>query len=150
MDDRDVGRAYQLFQRDLVRMYDGNVGGIRVFEPHPGGHGLHVHVLLNRRVNVHQVKRLTRKHGLGRDDVQDKVGRDAAQYLCKYLWKGGPTVSPGVRRWASFGAVRKVRVKNVHVDSSEAEHMRILTAGKKMTYNQYIAAYAHVRSVGYT
>lgn len=149
MDDKHIGFAYRKFQQDIVRLFHGNVGGVRVFEPHPGGHGLHVHALLNRWVPVGKVRRLARKHGLGRVNVKQVKDRGTIDYLAKYLTKNGLPVQKGVRKWAPFGSVRKVRVRAVHVESSETEHMKVLAAGKKLSFTQYLSNLKYVRATGF-
>lgn len=122
--DREIGKRWHLFQRDIIRLWHGNIGGLRVFEVHPGGHGLHVHLLVNRRVSIHEVLRLTRRHHTGRVGVRKAVPGDS-EYLSKYLAKDGPPLAKGIRRWQTFGILRRVPVRGIIVESSEANHIRL-------------------------
>lgn len=103
--------------RDLVR----NLGmsGVRVFELHPSGHGLHVHLACNQSVWVGNVRVLAKKHGFGRIHVEEfgQYG-DCAGYMGKYFskqakyWQGYKLV--GIRWWSTFGKpFDKIRVKDV-------------------------------------
>src|ERR1700761_2560151 len=55
------------FSNALCSFMGRTLYGLRVWEIHPGeySHGLHCHALLNRRINIHIVKRLAKKYGLG-------------------------------------------------------------------------------------
>jgi len=148
MSDRRVGIAYHYFQRDLIRLFHGNIAGVRVFEIHPGGHGLHVHFLCNRFVPARLVWGLSRKHGLGRVDV---VRADAgiSSYLSKYLGKTGPRLAKGMRRWAAFGTAPRFGVANVKVESMEAEYIKTRTGGRKVPFREYLVYAQEAKFAGY-
>jgi len=149
MPDWAVGSATHLLIRDLQRLHAGNVGGLRVYEVHPGGHGLHVHVLLNRRVNVHEVRRLAKRHGLGRIHVTPCKGRSAADYLTKYLTKDAAKLHKGVRRWAAFGTARRVPVRTVTYQTSEVDSVRLSLGGRKVSFSQYCVLRRAASLTGY-
>jgi len=90
-------------------------GGVRVTELH-GERGVHYHFLCTERLAVDLVRRVGRCHGIGRIHVA-KADRGAGLYLSKYLSKqheGAKTESGGnARRWAVFGDVDRVRVRDL-------------------------------------
>lgn len=99
----------------LKREYPG-VFGFRVFELHPGGHGLHVHFVCNLRLPVRRLRELSDRAGFGRIHVVEIEGADmlaVTEYLGKYLSKSRPEALKGRRLWAPFGdwpeATTKVR-----------------------------------------
>ncbi len=112
----DAARLWKMLCRDLVRSL--GMSGVRVFELHPGGHGLHVHLATNDYVRVEHVRPLCEKHGWGRLHVEEWTKEDCCGYMGKYLskqtkyWRGARLL--GIRWWAVFGDVSdKVRVKDV-------------------------------------
>lgn len=112
----DACKLWKMLCRDLVRKL--GMSGVRVFELHPQGHGLHVHLATNNYVRVEHVRQLTEKHGWGRLHVQVWEKDTCSGYMGKYLSKQQKYFSgaklKGVRWWAVFGDVSdKVRVKDV-------------------------------------
>ena len=102
---------FTAFLAHLKRHLDSDIGGVKVAELHPGGHGVHFHLLVNRRISVHVVRRVGRVYGIGRIQVKvaDQNAGAATEYLAKYMCKGGdrPHCESGrnMRRWAAFGAI---------------------------------------------
>ena len=90
---------------------------VRVFEPHPGGHGWHVHFLTNGRWDVNEVRLKAEAAGFGRIHVK-RVPRARADYIAKYVGKrlrnGGSPL--GARMWACVG-----------FEGTSAKHVRITT-----------------------
>lgn len=98
---REAARKWQLLQRDLVRSL--GMYGVRVFEAHPGGHGLHVHMVVSGRYDVNQVRPLCLRHGWGRINV---IRVSAPQYVAKYLTKSSRGLGwswRGLRMWSILG-----------------------------------------------
>lgn len=118
VDPRLAARMWAGLQRDLVRIC--GMFGVRVFEPHPGGHGLHVHVITGSYCPVFVVRDLCDRHGWGRCHVC-RIPKDQAGYVAKYVHKSKRLKTwSGIRLWASFGAKLSdtffpVKVKNVEV-----------------------------------
>lgn len=113
---------------DLCRELRRSLGfyGVRVFELHPSGHGLHVHVLTSSFFRIQDVLPICRRFGWGRVGVEtwDICETDrAVAYMSKYLGKQGGKKSwagmlRGIRWWSVFGKVEdKVRVKDVKCKS---------------------------------
>lgn len=91
--------------------------GLRVFELHGGGHGLHIHVLTGCYLYVNDVRALWRSCGGGRIHVLP-VPPNRAGYVGKYLTKRGrPQCFKSVRLWAKFGKFVACRVKDIRIES---------------------------------
>jgi len=102
--------------------------GLRVAEMHPGSwrsfgesHGLHIHALLNERVPIARLKKLSDKCGFGRIHVTrcDEAG---ALYLAKYLTKKPEVPLPkGMRSYGSIGMRdgdgQLTRIRDVKIES---------------------------------
>jgi len=149
MADWQVGPATALLFRDIGRMFCGNIGGVRVYEVHPGGHGLHVHALLNRWVPAAAVWRIARKHGLGRVDVVRCKSQGASAYLAKYLSKSAASLYPGTRRWQSWGNAKHVRVRSVTYETSDLNALRLMLGGKRVSLCELSAYSKKAKSLGF-
>lgn len=104
------------------------VNGLRAFELHPGGHGLHIHFVVNIRLPVDIVRVITTRAGFGRIHVKEIPGK-AALYLGKYLRKADrPECLRGCRLWSAFGGADSVKVKDIIVESEFSEAYRFLAA----------------------
>ena len=92
--------------------------GVRVFELHPGGHGLHVHVVTDQYYRVEDVRAALRGTGWGRIHVTRCSS--GAEYVAKYVGKARRSGElKGVRLWAAFGIPRDQRtcVRDIEVVS---------------------------------
>ena len=130
-DPRDASSLWRDFCRELVRSL--GFRGVRVFELHPGGHGLHIHVFTPDFQDVNQVRNIAHRFSFGRLHVERwgiLDAQQAASYMCKYVckdindWKGFHL--KGMRWWATFGMYDKVRVKDVEVDSARRKIWNML------------------------
>lgn len=126
---RTTAKLWSLAQRDLVRGLCFRA--VRVFELHPGGHGLHVHAVTPYWYPVHQMRRITTRHGFGRINVIS-IPSSRAGYVCKYLrkqrWRLYPELR-GMRLWACVGRSSDwlgVSCKNVVYDSPSTRTFRAL------------------------
>lgn len=91
--------------------------GVRVLELHDD-HGVHFHVVTNKRFKIRAVLAIGARYGFGRTHVErvtDVAGGIA--YLCKYLSKRRAPCVKRVRLWAAFGAIPRTRVADIVVDS---------------------------------
>jgi hypothetical protein len=91
--------------------------GVRVLELHDK-HGVHFHVITNKRYRIRRILALGERYGFGRTHVEwvrDVAGGIA--YLCKYLSKSRPACLKGVRLWAAFGDIERTRVCDIVCDS---------------------------------
>ena len=94
--------------------------GVRVFELHPGGHGLHVHLVTSKYIRVENVRSALIGTAWGRIDVQP-LDPGSANYVAKYLRKGErPECMKGCRLWSTVGDARAIaeRVKDILCDSA--------------------------------
>ena len=114
--------AWRKFALDVTNLYGGYVCGLRVLEAHKE-HGLHYHLLVNRRINIHLMLRMAKRYGFGRIGVE-RADKGSGRYLAKYLAKENKL--HGVARWHSFGAFEAVRVSDVVIESEYMEVRRSL------------------------
>jgi len=97
--------------RALVR--EASFYGLRVFELHPGGHGVHVHVLTDKYFPVQVLRPIAQRFGFGRVNVIKDV---PVEYGAKYLTKADrPGCFRGRRLWAAFGGIDSCKVKNIKI-----------------------------------
>jgi len=91
--------------------------GVRVLELHEE-HGVHFHVVTNRRFKIGRILEIGARYGFGRTGVErvtDVAG--GISYLCKYLSKRRAPCLRGVRLWAAFGQIGRTRVADIVSDS---------------------------------
>ena len=108
-------RARWNYLLTLIKRRWPNLCGLRVFELHKT-HGLHVHLVTNRFIDVNIMRALAIKAGWGRIHVQ-RIPAERADYLAKYLSKERPECLKGWRLWAGFGKWEWTKVKDVVFDS---------------------------------
>lgn len=128
---RVTASMWSLLQRDLVRGL--HFQGVRVFELHPGGHGLHVHAVTPHYYPVSWVRVITSEHGWGRIHVKN-IPSAAAGYVTKYLskqfWRPYRELR-GMRLWACVGRNADwsgVSCKNVVYESPSVLNFRFLSS----------------------
>lgn len=113
----------------MRREFGDQIPGIRVVEVHPGadgapgGHGLHFHVLIAKRIPVDVVRHLAIRAGFGRIHVK-KARAGHADYLAKYLGKKDDGLRRGTRRWANCFGFKGTLVRNIVVESTLADNCR--------------------------
>lgn len=110
-----AARLWSRLAQDLRRQ----VGfyGVRCFELHPGGHGLHIHFVTPRRYDVNHVRHYSDLHSFGRINVK-RMPASAAGYIAKYLQKASrcPALK-GKRLWSCVGFKEGSKVKDIVIDS---------------------------------
>lgn len=87
---KEVACMWRDCARELVRSL--GFFGVRVFELHPFGHGLHVHVCTTRYFDVNKVRAIAERFGWGRLHVEcwDTTSLESAcKYMSKYVGKQG-------------------------------------------------------------
>jgi len=99
----------------LIKRRWPKLAGLRVFELHKN-HGLHVHLVTNRWIDVNVARELAQQAGWGRIHVM-RIPPERAGYLAKYLSKQRPECFKGWRLWAGFGEWEWTKVKDVVFDS---------------------------------
>jgi len=75
---------------------------VRVFELHPGGHGLHIHCVARGWYPIRRLRSLSGAYGFGRIHVTKKPIVNPF-YICKYLGKEESAWCSGRRTWACVG-----------------------------------------------
>jgi len=139
---REAARRWSRFCR-LVLVRGFGVQGVRVFELHPGGHGLHVHCITRvglRRAQVRAIWAAVSGFGLGRWDIA-RVAGESALYALKYVQKGSRSPGlGGVRLWATFGGFAGCRARDVSRDTPESRFARkayaALVEGAMLTHKE--------------
>jgi len=107
-----------LFKRRAGRMLFGKCPGIRVIELHKF-HGVHFHVLFNKRIAIEEVLRLAGGLGFGRISVEKVRDKSRTKnYLKKYLRKDFMREHwrKGRRRWAGINGFDNTRCKDLTYD----------------------------------
>jgi len=103
--------------------------GIRVYEVHPGkwgeySHGLHVHVVCNRRHDVNLIRQTAKLAGWGRVHVT-RCKKGHAHYIAKYLHKARPDALKGWRLWATFNMPERTRLADILIESERGSMFRL-------------------------
>jgi len=96
--------------------------GVRAFELHPGGHGVHVHVLLNRYLHVHVMRKRCEQFGFGWIHVvrirNSGQANEIADYMSKYMNKQDrPECFKGCRLWAAIGKWGASKCSDIEIES---------------------------------
>lgn len=104
---RTVARRFRSFSnsrwwRDLMRFHSY----ICVYEPHPSGHGWHIHILTNVFIPVQELDIVSRSYLFGHSHIESAES-DCAFYIAKYVCK-----TTAVRALSD----RHVRIVNVSRD----------------------------------
>lgn len=134
---------WRIFARDVGNLYGGYVCGLRVLEPHDQ-HGLHYHLLVNRRLSIHLIRRIAERVGMFWIHVSRKsVDIGTAHYLAKYLSKKGPRLH-GVHKWGTFGCFRGVRVNDIVIESDYMNARRRIVGTRKVPIGwEYVLRRVH-------
>jgi len=106
-------RAFHEFIKKFMLLEGRLIRGLRVAELHKE-HGIHYHMLVNVRMNIHIVRRLAKPFGFGRIGVK-RCDAGTGMYLAKYLTKQDRI--PNIKRWGSIGGQFTVKTKDVEIDS---------------------------------
>jgi hypothetical protein len=106
--------------------------GIRAFEMHPGGHGLHVHVVTESWFDVSEIRRLWTGRATEWEGGRIHAARvpvAQAAYIGKYLSKSKrPPCLKGARLWAGVGGFETNKVRDIECRSALANGIRFFRA----------------------
>jgi len=124
---RVTANAWRSLAKELVRQL--GMWGVRVFELHPGGHGLHVHLVTSGWFAVEDVRRICDAMGWGRIHV--KVMDQGITYVAKYLHKAVRSGAlKGLRLWEVIGnkiaPMMRTKIKDVESDTTVGRAYRLL------------------------
>jgi len=125
---------FNQFMKELQNRHGGLINGIRVVEVHPGGHGLHYHLIVNLRIGVRLLRAIGKKYGIGRVHVTP-CNQGGAYYIGKYLSKPSE-LTKGARRWGTIGGFRPSRVRDIEIDSLFHRNMEKVFGGRKVTVQE--------------
>lgn len=135
-----IGPTWQKLQ-DWLRATYFQPQGVRVFEWHRD-HGLHIHMLVNRRIGVNELRRFARRLGFGRIHVV-RANLGAALYLAKYLGKDRGKIPFSGRAWARIGrvgvAVNAIEYRSPEITQRKRRIARLMAEGKS-SYEAWIRA----------
>jgi len=133
-DPKLISDRWRLFSFYLRRRYPG-LRIVRVLQKHPGGHGWHVHALLDRRIPHQVLLRIAARVGLGRMDFQMVSGqrrKDVVRYVTRYVTRDLRKRSKeckGVRLLTAAGHLRcSVRWWRRYVDCKVESSYSVLRA----------------------
>jgi hypothetical protein len=115
-------RTWNRFTVALRRRLPLGFKALRVWERHPGGHGLHVHMLSTIRMDLGMVRLLLERAGMGIVCHVAKAQTGCAKYLAKYLTKQGRI--RGVKQWSKLGKWQHVLCGSIVFKSKEADFFR--------------------------
>lgn len=119
----------------LIRRRWPEACGLRIFEMHKD-HGLHVHLLTNKRIDVNEARQLSKQAGWGRIHVM-RIPKEKTPYLAKYLSKERPKAFKRWRLWAGFGKCWDwTKVAHIQVESLHASVARGLREAFKWKGNR--------------
>jgi hypothetical protein len=126
---------YRRLRNEKERAKIKHLTGLRVFQMHPGGHGLHIHLATGCYLYINLMRALWKKSGGGRIHVLP-IAKDRVGYLAKYLGKHGrPLCLKGARLWAKFGTFNASRVKDIVIESdwTRTYHALVAVLGARFT-----------------
>lgn len=129
-------RQWARFWRAFCDSTNFFIGGLKVVELHPGGHGIHYHCLLNKRLPVSEIRRIGKRFGVGRVHVV-AANKGAGEYLAKYLSKRETGLSKHIRKWSTVGGFEGVKVANIEVDTDFVRKLRDVKGGRHITFAGY-------------
>jgi len=140
---QQAGRMWGNLQRRLVR--ELGFFGVRAFELHPGGHGLHVHAVASKYFDVNHVRRLAKACGFGRVHVCC-IPRDKARYIGKYLSKQKryPELK-GMRLFARVGASKFAGVPTSRIECISDQGKIFREFFDALSFDQRARLYHYVR-----
>jgi len=103
-----------------------NWGGVRVFELHPKGHGIHAHWVVRGYMCWELMQKAALQAGLGKIVHVDPepVTAATAYYLAKYLTKEEKL--QGVRQWSNIGTYEGIGKRDVIVESERLTRIKNL------------------------
>ena len=142
-DPRTISRRWAYFVHELRRVLPG-LRVIRVLQKHPGGHGWHVHALMDRYVSSHLLLHYADTAGLGRLDFQmvsrqkrENVIGYVSRYVSRDLRKRDPSAK-GARMLTAAGHLRcVVRWWRRYVDLTVESNQKQLRASMLAVLQTY-------------
>lgn len=122
--DRDYSLRWNALWKRIAAEFPA-VQGVRVYELHPGGHGIHVHAIFSSYLRVERVRALAGAAGWGRVHVFHPR-RSWSRYLAKHLRKSSlGKFNRGTRKWGCC-KFQGNRVCDIRVDSDLAHNMKVV------------------------
>jgi hypothetical protein len=131
-----------------LRKHEPLMKGLRVTELHKS-HGIHFHLLLDERVGIDLITRLSRPWGFGRIEVKI-ADLGSATYLSKYLSKQYMEDTPsfrGRRRWGVIGKLSATRCSDLVYETDYTRNRAFFGASKRQLHfnlHRAMANYSHL------
>lgn len=124
----EIRTRWRSFRHDYFRALGGKAKYVQVYEPHPGGHGWHVHIVVDRGfLPLALIRRFSGRAGFGRIHIERvwSVGRISG-YLGKYLSKGLANVKDmGVKRCRLVNLSRGLtRLVDIQIQSALTDKIK--------------------------
>lgn len=120
--DRAYSRLWFALWKAIAKAFP-KARGVRVFELHPGGHGIHVHAIFTEYLRVERVRSLAYAAGWGRVHVF-RPRKSWSRYLAKHLRKTQlGRFARGTRKWAALRFAPN-RVRDIRVESDLSWNMK--------------------------
>lgn len=116
----EIRLRWRKFRHDYFRAVRGRPKYLMVYEPHPHGHGWHIHIVIESGfLPLAQIRRFSSAAGFGRVHIEKTYGSKCALYLGKYLTKALASAKTlGVRRVRLVNLSRGLtRLCDISVDS---------------------------------
>lgn len=129
-DPREFSYRWNKLRTRLMKEFP-QLRGLRVYEYHPGGHGIHMHLVVNCFLPAAKMWRICAAAGFGHIDVRkcDGDAEDVARYLTKYITKAGTEEWHGTRVFGTFGwKGTQTRLRDIEVTTAYGTIWRGLAA----------------------
>ena len=140
LDIKVAAKRWSRFVKDRHRGFTvsfPDCSGIRVFEMHRGrweahigenlSHGLHIHMVVNRRLDVDIMRSKWEHFGGGRINVR-VITPGHECYVAKYLSKARGAALEGLRLWAPINFPEAHKVRDIKVECSWTDSYKTLAA----------------------
>lgn len=126
-----IRARWRAFRHDYTRFIGHSCGWIMCYEPHPHGHGWHIHVVFNSDfLDVNVIRKYSSRHGFGRIHIErvDSVGMSG--YISKYISKSAKRARDlGCERIRLINCSRGVtRLRDIVVSSRWSDYIRVCMA----------------------
>lgn len=142
INDRYAMMDWHTLHGRIQREFPG-IKGLRVAEMHKS-HGMHFHLIVNRRIPIRRIKELYRGTGhiagrnrfldFGRTSVS-KCDEGVAIYLSKYLSKQKMALfSPHTRRWSAIGGFQHVKKNDIEFIDDSSRNKKKLFGKRQIAF----------------
>jgi len=140
-DVRHTAVKWQATQRDLVRL---GMSGVRVYELHPSGHGLHIHIITRKYLRVEYVRQVTDSHNWGRINVK-AIPAEKGSYIAKYLGIERKYNHAGASMWEDIQYGTKEKSETALKEMVKYDNQDVITTEQiYLMFRKYITTVMHI------